>query len=66
MMMWDTYLVLCFGFRWLKRASQNGNLDILKLFWHLRMAHVLVNDNAVHQFSVLKLAANFAIHLQAS
>ena len=47
-----THLVLGLGFRWLKWAGQDGKPDILKLFWHLWMAHVLVYNNAVYQLGI--------------
>ena len=49
----ELYLVLGLGFGWLKWAGQNGELHILQLLWHLRVAHVLVHNNAIHQLCIL-------------
>lgn len=62
--MYSTDLVLGLGFRGLKGAGQDCQLDILQLLWHLWMTHVLVHNNAIHQLCILQLAANFAINLQ--
>lgn len=56
-------LVLGLGFRRLKWASQDCQLDILQLLRHLWMTHVLVHNNAIHQLCILQLATNFAINL---
>ena len=57
------HLVLGLGLGWLKGAGEDGNLDILQLLGHLWVAHVLVNDDAIHQLGILQLATYFAIHL---
>lgn len=46
---------LVFGLRlWrLKWASEDGDLGVLYPLGHLWVAHVLVNDDPIHQFGIL-------------
>ena len=52
---------------WLGGAGEGGGrcaqLDVLEVLFHLRVRHVLVDDDAAHELRVLEAAAHLAVHL---
>jgi hypothetical protein len=59
----DLNFMLGLGFRGLKGAGQDGDLDVFQLFWHLRVRKVLVEHDAAHQARVVHRAARFSLEL---
>mmetsp|Transcript_32272 Transcript_32272/g.79948 ORF Transcript_32272/g.79948 Transcript_32272/m.79948 type:complete len:351 (+) Transcript_32272:698-1750(+) len=56
-------LVLRLRLRRLEGAREDAHLGILDVLGHLRVRHVLVDDDAAHEARVLQLAAHLAVHL---
>lgn len=59
----DVQLVLGLGARRLKRAGEDGDFGILDFLGHLRVRHVLINDNSLDQEGIRKGTSNFAFDL---
>ena len=59
----DIQLVLGLGPWGLKRTRQDGDLGILYRSGHLRVRHVLVNNDSLDERRVLQRSSDFAIDL---
>uniref|UniRef100_A0A7C9DU59 Uncharacterized protein n=1 Tax=Opuntia streptacantha TaxID=393608 RepID=A0A7C9DU59_OPUST len=55
-------LMLSLWLRRLKGASQNCYLCIFNFLWHLRMAHVFVNNDSIDKLSIFQFTSNFSLH----
>jgi hypothetical protein len=47
----------------LKRAGEDGNLDIPQLLRHLRMREVLIHNDPLHQHAVLHASSHLRLQL---
>jgi hypothetical protein len=57
------YVQVVFGF-WFRRlewASKNTNLGIMDFLWHLGVGHILVDQNAMNQLSIVHRSCNLEI-----